>query len=217
MNNILYFASKFLKWTFEKMSHKIGSIICGRGIKYLLNTVQLFQYFTSNYLKRTFGEKSHEAVSIKHVAGLKYLYMIQKEAFTKSNLKSSPSNMLLRCTIYLIRSNRWQSKTLKQIFKKLTWNQVHQIWSWYLVFVNPGSIGGHRKNADEFRSFKYALREKWPNTELFLVRIFPHSDWIRRIRRHPKCGKILTRNNSMFEHFSRSDGLDIKYLWNTTH
>ena len=87
------------------MSHKIGSIICGRGIKYLLNTVQLFQYFTSNYLKRTFREKSHEAVSIKHVAGLKYLYMIQQEAFTNSNLKSSPSNMLLRCTIYLIRSN----------------------------------------------------------------------------------------------------------------
>ena len=24
------------------------------------------------------------------------------------------------------------------------------------------------------------LREKCPNTELFLVRIFPHSDWIRR-------------------------------------
>ena len=27
---------------------------------------------------------------------------------------------------------------------------------------------------------KYALREKCPNTEFFLVRIFPHSDWIRR-------------------------------------
>ena len=25
-----------------------------------------------------------------------------------------------------------------------------------------------------------ALREKWPNTEFFLVRIFPHSDSIRR-------------------------------------
>ena len=26
-----------------------------------------------------------------------------------------------------------------------------------------------------------ALREKYPNTELFLVRIFPHSDWIRSL------------------------------------
>ena len=25
-----------------------------------------------------------------------------------------------------------------------------------------------------------SLREKFPNTEFFLVRIFPHSDWIRR-------------------------------------
>ena len=27
---------------------------------------------------------------------------------------------------------------------------------------------------------KYSLREKCPNTEFFLVRIFPHSDWIWR-------------------------------------
>ena len=29
-------------------------------------------------------------------------------------------------------------------------------------------------------SHKSSLREKCPNTEFFLVRIFPHSDWIRR-------------------------------------
>ena len=28
----------------------------------------------------------------------------------------------------------------------------------------------------------WALREKCPNTEFFLFRIFPHSDWIRRVR-----------------------------------
>ena len=32
-----------------------------------------------------------------------------------------------------------------------------------------------------FLSMKIALREKCPNTEVFLVRIFPHSDWILRI------------------------------------
>ena len=37
------------------------------------------------------------------------------------------------------------------------------------------------------------LREKCPNTELFLVRIFLYS-----------YRKILTRNNSVFRHFSRS-------------
>ena len=36
------------------------------------------------------------------------------------------------------------------------------------------------------------LREKFPNMELFLVRVFSHSDWIR------------TRNNSVSGHFSRS-------------
>ena len=35
----------------------------------------------------------------------------------------------------------------------------------YLVLINYG---------------KQALREKCPNTEFFLVRIFPHADWIRR-------------------------------------
>ena len=38
------------------------------------------------------------------------------------------------------------------------------------------------------------LREKCPNTELFLVRIFPHSDWIRRGTKYlsvfsPNAGK----------------------------
>ena len=37
------------------------------------------------------------------------------------------------------------------------------------------------------------LREKCPNVELFLVRIFLYSGW-----------KMRTRNNSVFGHFSRS-------------
>ena len=41
------------------------------------------------------------------------------------------------------------------------------------------------------------LREKCPNTEFFLVRAFPHSDWI----------KIRTRESSVFGHFSRSGSL----------
>ena len=40
-----------------------------------------------------------------------------------------------------------------------------------------------------------ALCKNCPNTELFLIHIFPHSDW------------IWTRINSVFGHFSRSVGL----------
>ena len=40
------------------------------------------------------------------------------------------------------------------------------------------------KSSEETKSWvqclKTSLREKCPNTEFFLVRIFPHSDWIRR-------------------------------------
>ena len=38
-------------------------------------------------------------------------------------------------------------------------------------------------------------------------RIFPHSDWIRRVslRIQSECGKIRTRKNSVFGHFSRSE------------
>ena len=45
------------------------------------------------------------------------------------------------------------------------------------------------------------LREKCPNGGLFLVRIFPHLD-ISLIQ--SKCGKIRTRENSVFGHLSRS-------------
>ena len=33
----------------------------------------------------------------------------------------------------------------------------------------------------EWQLVKCALREKCPNTEFFMVRILPHSDWIRRV------------------------------------
>ena len=44
-----------------------------------------------------------------------------------------------------------------------------------------------------YKKTNRSLHEKCPNTEFFLVRIFPHSDWIR------------TRKNSVFGHFSRSE------------
>ena len=54
MNNILYFASKYLKQTFEKKPYEIGSIKYGLVMKNLLNMVQHVLYFPSKYLKQTF-------------------------------------------------------------------------------------------------------------------------------------------------------------------
>ena len=48
----------------------------------------------------------------------------------------------------------------------------------------------------------YTLREKWPNTEFFFWSVF-HSEWNLRIQ--SECGKIWTRKNSVFGHFSLSD------------
>ena len=42
-----------------------------------------------------------------------------------------------------------------------------------VIFLN-------RNQTNVFFLLKHTLREKCPNTEFFLVRIFPHSDWIRR-------------------------------------
>ena len=56
-----------------------------------------------------------------------------------------------------------------------------------------------------------SMREKCPNTELFLVRIFG-------LRIQSECRKIRTRNNSVFGHFSRSDTISESkfYLVNGT-
>ena len=66
-----------------------------------------------------------------------------------------------------------------------------------------------QKNVKGNEKSTHTLREKCPNTELFLVRIFLYSDWIRRftinLRIQSEDRKIRTRNNSVFGHFSRSN------------
>ena len=50
------------------------------------------------------------------------------------------------------------------------------------------------------------LREKFPNTGFFLVRIFPHSDSILRISPNSvQLRKLRTRKNFILGHFSRSE------------
>ena len=52
-------------------------------------------------------------------------------------------------------------------------------------------------------SDKETLREKCPNTEFFLIRIYPHSDWIRRetLRIQSECWKIRTRKAPYLDTF----------------
>ena len=58
----------------------------------------------------------------------------------------------------------------------------------------------------------FALRENCPNTEYFLVRIFPTfglsmERYFVSLRIQSECGKIRNRKNSIFRHFSR--GVDL--------
>ena len=52
-----------------------------------------------------------------------------------------------------------------------------------------------------FWQYKLAQFEKCPNTKLFLVRNFLHSDWNLRIQ--SEYWKLRTRNKTVFGHFSR--------------
>ena len=70
-----------------------------------------------------------------------------------------------------------------------------------------------------FRSPKISLREKYPNMEFFLVRIFPYSDWIRRDTPYlsvfsPNAGKEILRISSysvrMRENTDQIFGLNTK-------
>ena len=59
------------------------------------------------------------------------------------------------------------------------------------------------------------LREKCPNTESFLVRIFPHPDWIRRDTEYlsvssPNAGKCWSEKTPYFYTFHAVQALKIK-------
>ena len=66
-----------------------------------------------------------------------------------------------------------------------------------------------------------ALRKKFPNTEFFLVRVFSHSDWIRRdtpylsvsLRIQSECGKIRTGETPYLDTFHTVKG----YLYPCSH
>ena len=101
-------------------------------------------------------------------------------------------------------------------FSFMAWSWQLTSWSnkkccnWCLYLFQEKIISFDRKNEYQVDSFSekhelkvWALREKCPNTEFLLDCIFLHLDWIR-VYIQSKCGKMRTRKNSVFEHFSRS-------------
>ena len=68
------------------------------------------------------------------------------------------------------------------------------IWSEYDNLSLPIALSCLVISYGLIESSTSSLREKCPSTELFLVRIFPHSDWIRRDTKYlsvfsPNAGK----------------------------
>ena len=86
---------------------------------------------------------------------------------------------------------------LKNIWKKIYWKkQVTKFWlfsSQQFNFAIPATFTV---------AIFQLLCEKWPNTEFFLVLIFPHSDWIRRFIWETMDQKKL-RISTLFTHWSK--------------
>ena len=69
-----------------------------------------------------------------------------------------------------------------------------------LLIISKKRISNRSKNGSS------ALREMCPHTEFFLVRIFPHSDWIRRYTKYfsvfsPNAGKYGPEKTPFFDTF----------------
>ena len=124
----------------------------------------------------------------------------------------------------------WWRNFLNLKWKYISWITNKNLWLGYQL--------------EKKRVLKiFLLFEKCPNTEFFLVRIFPHSDWIRKdtpyifvfspntckygperapyldtfhavsFRIQSECGKIQKRKNSVFERFSHSVYKTFSTIW----
>ena len=84
----------------------------------------------------------------------------------------------------------------ENLLKECLWHFPFQLryclQIWLLILNKFKRINNFFFTPEIIRTPIFTLREKCPNMEFFLVRIFLYSDWIR------------TRKNSVFAHFSRS-------------
>ena len=123
------------------------------------------------------------------------------------------------------------SKTLKKGIQKICFFFSLFFLSWRFLKQIMCRTYFRKQNAIVKQNFiAKSLREKCPNTEFFLVRIFLYSDWIEsftpiysvNLRIQSKYRQIRTRENSIFEHFSRSTDflwifIDFHTIWATDY
>ena len=112
--------------------------------------------------------------------------------------------------IYLIESVLYPRLNLCVL--SLIYNQSDFCDQWFSVLLDSYI---KRRYLEFFLTI--SLREKFSNTEFFLVRIFPHSDWIRSLR-IAKCEKNTDHKKhriwTLFTQYFISAGKDLTTLNN---
>ena len=116
----------------RKKSHEIGSIKYGPDIKYLLNMVQYVKHFACKYLKRNFKKKKNHFIlllpNILLVLSILFIEHGPIGDLWKKSHKITSVSMLLRCAIFLTRTNKWYSKLLKTDLWKKSHEIFYKIW-----------------------------------------------------------------------------------------
>ena len=139
-----------------------------------------------------------------------YVFEIQEQLFSRNNSfsrlnvwmflnkKSKALAQIKPCFFFWLKRNVRKMARNKHADLRKIENVVRSKCHPEDISNDKGKKANYRKSCRNFKIV--ALGEKRPNTEFFLVRIFPHLDWIRWDTEQ----KIRTRKNSAFGHFSRS-------------
>ena len=90
--------------------------------------------------------------------------------------------------------------TVNYFCKKLHFKCLTGFWIHLWIMVFSTSTGNYWPT----RSSILTLREKCPNTEFFLVLIFPHSDWIRRYPYSVRMREDTDEKKLVFGHISHN-------------
>ena len=89
-------------------------------------------------------------------------------------IKGLPAILVQIISLVIFASNIWTNYSPAICFFPAKNTAKHPIWPRNSIHLNMIFTRTSKT------LWKMTLREKYPNTEFFLVRIFPHSDWIRR-------------------------------------
>ena len=118
--------------------------------------------------------------------------------------------------------DNWKPKVIKYVSKVLNLSKMLVISICLVLLWRDSDMAGLRGVLKKLK-WEQSLREKCPNTEYFLVRISPHSDWIRRNTeclsvfspKAGKCGPKKTPYLGTFHAVSLNQKLifDLRHIW----